>query len=128
METGGMKGRRKEMVRAEVHAVLKETLGVQEIHSEYGMTEMLSQAYSKGHGIFQTVPWLKVMVRDEEDPLSVNDAGRGILNIIDLANIYSCAFLATDDAGVVHSNGTFEVSGRVDHSDLRGCSLMVAEG
>lgn len=125
METGGMKGRKRELTRQEVHAILKEQLGVASVHSEYGMTELLSQAYSRAAGLFQCPPWLKILVRDEEDPLKVSSAGRGILNIIDLANIESCAFIATDDAGIVHENGTFEVWGRVDNSDIRGCSLLV---
>jgi hypothetical protein len=125
METGGMKGRRKEMIRAEVHAILKERFSVTNIHSEYGMTELLSQAYSKGNGIFETPPWMKVLVRDDEDPLWVKTEGAGVLNVIDLANIYSCSFIATEDAGRVYTNGSFEVLGRTDNSDLRGCSLMV---
>lgn len=124
METGGMKGRRKEMIRREVHVLLKEAFGVSTVHSEYGMTELLSQAYSKGEGLFQTPPWMKVLARDEEDPLLVKEQGNGILNVIDLANIYSCSFIATDDAGRLHEDGGFEVLGRVDGSDLRGCSLL----
>jgi hypothetical protein len=125
METGGMKGRRKEMIRAEVHAILKERFSVSSIHSEYGMAELLSQAYSKGNGVFETPPWMKVLVRDDEDPLWVKTEGAGVLNVIDLANIYSCSFIATEDAGRVYANGSFEVLGRTDNSDLRGCSLMV---
>jgi hypothetical protein len=125
METGGMKGRKKELTRNEVHAVLKQQFGVAAIHSEYGMTELLSQAYSKAAGIFYCPPWMRVLVRDEEDPLKVSASGKGILNIIDLANIESCAFIATDDAGIVHEAGAFEVWGRVDNSDIRGCSLLV---
>lgn len=125
METGGMKGRRKELTRQETHAVLKNRLGVNVIHSEYGMTELLSQAYSKGEGKFECVPWMKVLVRNEDDPFDVREHGSGIINIIDLANIYSCSFIATDDAGNVFDDDTFEVSGRVDNSDLRGCSLLV---
>lgn len=125
METGGMKGRRKEMTREEVHSILCNRLGVKNIHSEYGMTELLSQAYSKEEGRFYCPPWMKVMVRDEEDPLLVKEYGRGVLNIIDLANIYSCSFIATDDVGTVHEDGSFEVHGRMDNSDMRGCSLMV---
>ncbi len=125
METGGMKGRRKELTRAEVHALIISGLGVQKVHSEYGMTELLSQAYSKGDGIFICPPWMKVMVRDEEDPLSVKPFGKGVLNVIDLANIYSCSFIATDDVGVVYEDGSFEVWGRLDNSDIRGCSLLV---
>lgn len=125
METGGMKGRRKEMIRAEVHDLLKKGFGISAVHSEYGMTELLSQAYSKGEGIFSAPPWMKILVRDEEDPLLVKETGAGIINIIDLANIDSCCFIATDDAGKVHRDGSFEVLGRMDGSDLRGCSLMV---
>ncbi|MBS1655198.1 MAG: acyl transferase [Bacteroidetes bacterium] len=125
METGGMKGRRKEMIREEVHSVLKERFSITSIHSEYGMTELLSQAYSKGNGIFETPPWMKVLVRDDEDPLLVKTEGAGVINVIDLANIYSCSFIATEDAGRVYTNGSFEVLGRIDNSDLRGCSLMV---
>jgi len=125
METGGMKGRKKELTRQEIHDFLKKKLGVKEIHSEYGMTELLSQAYSLGEGRFQCPPWMKVMVRDEEDPLLVKVSGKGVLNIIDLANIYSCAFIATEDVGIVHEDGSFEVWGRLDNSDIRGCSLLV---
>ena len=125
METGGMKGRREEMIRPEVHAKLKQAFLIDTIHSEYGMTELLSQSYSKGEGIFNSPLWMKVMVRDEEDPLLVKEQGTGVLNIIDLANIYSCSFIATDDAGKINADGSFEVLGRVDGSDLRGCSLMV---
>ncbi|MBO9593297.1 MAG: acyl transferase [Niabella sp.] len=125
METGGMKGRRRELIRAEVHDRLKQHLGTEAIHSEYGMTELLSQAYSKGSGIFDTPPWMRMVLREEEDPLSViTRPGRGVLNVIDLANIYSCSFIATDDLGIVHANGTFEVLGRRDNSDIRGCSLL----
>jgi len=130
METGGMKGRREEMTRQQVHHILQEKLGVHLVHSEYGMTELLSQAYSKGDGIFHCPSWMKILVREEDDPLAVhgNNAERsitGVINVIDLANIYSCAFIATDDAGRLHSNGSFEVLGRIDNSDIRGCSLMV---
>ena len=125
METGGMKGRRKEITRAEVHEVLTKQFKVPTIHSEYGMTELLSQAYSKGDGRYHCPPWMKVLVRDEEDPLQVKTSGRGVLNIIDLANAYSCGFIATDDMGIVYDDGSFEVFGRLDNSDIRGCSLMV---
>lgn len=125
METGGMKGRRKELTRAEVHGLLGKGFGVEKIHSEYGMTELLSQAYSAGDGRFVCPPWMKVLVRDEEDPLSVKPTGRGLLQVIDLANQYSCSFIATEDVGVVHEDGSFEVWGRLDHSDVRGCSLLV---
>lgn len=124
LETGGMKGRRKEMIREELHAVLQNAFKVPSIHSEYGMTELLSQAYSKGDGIFSTPPWMKILVRDEEDPLLVKQTGSGIINVIDLANIYSCSFIATDDAGKIYDDNSFEVLGRVDGSDLRGCSLL----
>lgn len=125
METGGMKGRRKEMTRTEVHQILGSRLGVKTIHSEYGMTELLSQAYSHGNGVFRCPPWMKVFVRDEEDPLSLASTGRGVIQIIDLANVYSCSFIATEDMGQVYPDGSFEIWGRLDHSDIRGCSLMV---
>ncbi|WP_339610526.1 acyl transferase [uncultured Planktosalinus sp.] len=125
METGGMKGRRKELIRSELHAILKQGFGVSKIHSEYGMTELLSQAYSKGDGIFNCPPWMKVLTRDTEDPLTVNNHHTGGINIIDLANINSCSFIATQDLGKVHTNGSFEVLGRFDSSDIRGCNLMV---
>lgn len=126
METGGMKGRRRELTRPELHAYLGQRLGVNAIHAEYGMTELLSQAYSAGGGIFTCPSWMQVLVRMEDDPLDVRTEGEGILNIIDLANRWSCAFLATDDVGRVYPDGRFEVSGRVDNSDMRGCSLLVA--
>jgi phenylacetate-coenzyme A ligase PaaK-like adenylate-forming protein len=126
METGGMKGRRHEMIREEVHEILKTRFGLDAIHSEYGMTELLSQAYSKGNGLFICPPWMKVRIRNEEDPLSVEDKGNGIVNVIDLANVYSCSFIATDDAGILHDDGSFSILGRVDGSDIRGCSLMTA--
>lgn len=159
IETGGMKGRREEMIRAEVHDRLKKSFGVSTIHSEYGMTELLSQAYSKGSGIFHCPPWMKVLIRDDEDPLSVwssefgvrsregagslesgvGSPGNGLrspdsklttpyagaLNVIDLANVNSCSFVATDDVGKLYADGSFEVLGRMDQSDIRGCSLMV---
>lgn len=124
METGGMKGRKKELTRTEIHGFLKEQFGLAHIHSEYGMTELLSQAYATSNGRYQCPPWMKVMVRNEEDPLEVSTTGRGVLNIIDLANVYSCAFIATDDLGVVYEDGSFEVLGRLDNSDIRGCSLL----
>ncbi|UPS92267.1 acyl transferase [Bizionia sp. M204] len=125
METGGMKGRRKELIRNELHDILKEGFGVLEIHSEYGMTELLSQAYSKGHGIFNCPPWMRVLTRDTEDALTIQKSGKtGGLNIIDLANINSCAFLATQDLGKIHTDGSFEIIGRFDNSDIRGCNLM----
>lgn len=124
IETGGMKGRREELTREEVHARLKKSFGVQTIHSEYGMTELLSQAYSTGNGIFHCPPWMKVLVRDEDDPFHVATKGRGAINIIDLANIYSCSFIATDDVGEVYEDGSFTILGRLDNSDIRGCSLL----
>ena len=129
METGGMKGRRAEITRQEVHQILIDNLGIKKIHSEYGMTELLSQAYSKGDGIFDCPPWMKVLVREEDDPLSVllPDATKtisGAVNVIDLANIYSCSFIATDDAAKLFSDESFEILGRLDNSDIRGCSLM----
>jgi phenylacetate-coenzyme A ligase PaaK-like adenylate-forming protein len=125
METGGMKGKRKEIVRQELQHLLIKGFGVRSIHSEYGMTELLSQAYSQANGIFESPAWMRVLVRDEDDPFDVREDGGGILNIIDLANIYSCSFIATDDAGKVNPDGKFEVLGRVDNSDLRGCNLLV---
>lgn len=126
METGGMKGRRKELIRSELHNKLKAGFGVDNIHSEYGMTELLSQAYSKGDGIFETPPWMKVLTRDPEDALSIQKQGKtGGINIIDLANLNSCSFIATQDLGKVYANGGFEVLGRFDESDIRGCNLMV---
>ncbi|NDV41746.1 acyl transferase [Flagellimonas sediminis] len=126
METGGMKGRRKELIREELHGILKEAFGVPSIHSEYGMTELLSQGYSKGNGIFETPPWMMVITRDTEDPLSLQAKGKtGGINIIDLANLYSCSFIATQDLGKTYLDGSFEVLGRFDSSDIRGCNLMV---
>ncbi|MCO4293888.1 acyl transferase [Solitalea sp. MAHUQ-68] len=126
METGGMKGKRKEMVRAELHEILQKGFGVNEIHSEYGMTELLSQAYSKGEGVFACPPWMKVLTRDTNDPLSLNaDNHSGGINIIDLANINSCSFIATQDLGKVYTDQTFEILGRFDNSDIRGCNLLV---
>lgn len=125
METGGMKGRREEITRLELHERLKKAFGLERVHSEYGMTELLSQAYSKGEGIFRTPPWMRVLVRDDEDPLLIIQKGAGIINVIDLANVHSCSFIATDDAGKIHEDGSFEVLGRVDNSDIRGCSLLV---
>jgi phenylacetate-coenzyme A ligase PaaK-like adenylate-forming protein len=126
METGGMKGRRKELVREELHTILQNGFGVTEIHSEYGMTELLSQGYSKGNGVFETPPWMKILTRDTEDALSINASGKnGGINVIDLANYNSCSFIATQDLGKVHENATFEIIGRFDSSDIRGCNLMV---
>jgi len=143
METGGMKGRREEIVRDEVQQLLKRKFQLEVIHSEYGMTELLSQAYSNGNGIFYCPPWMKVLIRDEEDPFEVQSSEfsvlsrdsqlltpdsrlstKGIINVIDLANVYTCSFIATDDAGELYGDGSFEVIGRIDNSDIRGCSLM----
>jgi phenylacetate-coenzyme A ligase PaaK-like adenylate-forming protein len=126
METGGMKGRRKEMIRSEVHQKLKEGFGVASIHSEYGMTELLSQAYSKGEGVFTCPPWMHVLVRDPADPFDMLKPNQiGGLNIIDLANQNSCSFIATQDLGRINNQGEFEVLGRFDDAELRGCNLMV---
>jgi len=126
METGGMKGKRKEILRTELHQILCEGFGVPVIHSEYGMTELLSQAYSKGGGIFHCPPWMKVITRDTNDPLSLlAHEQTGGINIIDLANINSCSFLATQDLGRTFHDGSFEILGRYDNSDIRGCNLLV---
>ncbi len=134
METGGMKGRRKEMIREELHTILKKGFGVSQIHSEYGMTELLSQGYSKGNGIFAPIPSMRVLLREVTDPFSIFDlydkiqspkSKNGVINIIDLANIDTCSFIATDDLGKLYPDGTFEVLGRLDMADIRGCSLMV---
>ena len=127
METGGMKGRRKEMIREELHEQLCKGFGVDAIHSEYGMTELLSQAYSKGEGIFYCPPWMKIITRDTNDPLTLlSDEKAGGINIIDLANINSCSFIATQDLGKVYADSSFEVLGRFDNSDIRGCNLLIA--
>lgn len=126
METGGMKGRRKEMIREELHATLMEGFGVDRIHSEYGMTELLSQAYSKGQGIFKSPPWMHFLIRDPEDPLTYVTPGKtGGINVIDLANLNSCSFIATQDLGKDLGNAEFEILGRFDNSDIRGCNLLV---
>lgn len=126
METGGMKGKRKEMIREELHEILSSRFGVKEIHSEYGMTELLSQAYSKGKGIFETPPWMKILIRDTVDALSyIPNFKSGGINIIDLANYNSCSFIATQDLGKKHSETTFEILGRFDHADIRGCNLLI---
>ena len=126
METGGMKGKRKEMIREELHQQLCAGFGVSSIHSEYGMTELLSQAYSLGEGIFECPSWMQILIRDTEDTLSYITNGKtGGINVIDLANRNSCSFIATQDLGKKYANGTFEVSGRFDNSDIRGCNLMV---
>ena len=125
METGGMKGRRREMVREELHKELSAGFGVDQIHSEYGMTELLSQAYSHGSGIFDCPPWMKVLIRDPEDPFQLLDRKRtGGVNVIDLANFNSCSFIATQDLGRAREGSSFEIVGRFDHSDIRGCNLM----
>ena len=127
METGGMKGRRKEMVKEELHQALIEGFGVSQIHSEYGMTELLSQAYSKGNGVFKTPPWMKVLIRDATDPLSlISGTQTGGINVIDLSNWYSCSFLATQDLGRIVGPNQFEIVGRFDHTDIRGCNLLLA--
>jgi hypothetical protein len=125
IETGGMKGRKQELTKFDLHSLLKKNLGVNTIHSEYGMTELLSQAYSLGEGIFKCPPWMKVLVGEAEDPTALKTKGRGVLHIIDLANIYSCSFIATEDMGEIYEDGSFQVLGRADNSDRRGCSLLV---
>lgn len=125
METGGMKGKREEMVKDELHAILRKNFSTNVIHSEYGMTELLSQAYSAGNGLFRTPRWMKVLLRDPDDPLDWIKEGTGGINIIDLANRYSCSFIATQDLGRLHPDGSFEVLGRFDDSDIRGCNLMI---
>jgi hypothetical protein len=128
METGGMKGRRKEMIRSELYDLLRDAFGVPHIHSEYGMTELLSQAYSID-GLFKCPDWMKILLRDETDPFDVTtdpqERSSGVINVIDLANIYSCSFIATEDLGKLHEDHSFEVLGRLDNSDIRGCSLLV---
>jgi phenylacetate-coenzyme A ligase PaaK-like adenylate-forming protein len=126
VETGGMKGRRSEMVREELHRKLTEGFGVDKIHSEYGMTELFSQAWSAGDGVFETPPWMKIRIREVNDPLSMAATGKtGGINVIDLANQHSCCFIATSDLGKMLSGGSFEVLGRFDHADVRGCNLLV---
>jgi len=128
METGGMKGRRKEITREELHSFLTKRLGVGKIHSEYGMTELLSQAYSKGDSLFFTPSWMKILIRDTYDPFSYEKQGRsGGVNVIDLANLNSCSFIETQDLGRIHADGSFEILGRFDHSNIRGCNLLVNE-
>ncbi len=128
METGGMKGRREEIIRDELHSILKKSFNVNAIHSEYGMTELLSQAWSKGGGIYFCPPWMKILIRDPQDPLTVtSEPGiTGGINVIDLANVHSCSFIATGDMGRLHDNGSFEVLGRIDNSDIRGCNLLIS--
>ncbi len=126
METGGMKGKRKELVREELHKILSKGFGVKKIHSEYGMTELLSQAYSKGNGVFECPPWMKILIRDTEDPFNILKKGQtGGINIIDLANYNSCSFIATQDLGKISSTEKIEIIGRFDNTDIRGCNLMV---
>lgn len=126
METGGMKGKRKEMIREELHEILCSGFGVQSIHSEYGMTELLSQAYSLGNGIFECPNWMQILIRDTEDAQTYIENGKtGGINVIDLANINSCSFIATQDLGKKYDNNSFEILGRFDNSDIRGCNLMV---
>jgi len=126
METGGMKGRGKELTRTDLHDIFTKQFSLQDIHSEYGMTELLSQAYSTGNGIFTCPSWMKILIRDMYDPFSYlpND-NKGGINIIDLANIHSCSFIETQDMGVITKDGFFEVSGRIDNSDIRGCNLLI---
>lgn len=129
METGGMKGKRKEMIREELHSILCNSFGVPSIHSEYGMTELLSQAYSTGNGKFSCPPWMRILIRDTNDPFTFLSPQRtGGINVIDLANIYSCSFIATQDLGKSFADGAFEVLGRFDASDIRGCNLLVSMG
>jgi len=126
IETGGMKGRKQELLREEVHGVLKKSFSTPVIHSEYGMTELLSQAYAQANGLFQAASWMRVLLRAEDDPFSITqNPGTGGINVIDLANLYSCAFIATEDVGRLHIDGHFEVLGRFDHAEVRGCSLLV---
>lgn len=125
IETGGMKGRKQELLREQVHGLLKKSFSLPHIHSEYGMTELLSQAYATAGGLFQSPPWMRVLIREEDDPFSIAAHERtGGINVIDLANLYSCAFIATGDMGRLHANGSFEVLGRLDHAEVRGCSLL----
>ncbi|MBC7555254.1 MAG: acyl transferase, partial [Taibaiella sp.] len=124
METGGMKGKREEWTRNRLHSLFTEKWQLKTVHSEYGMTEMLSQAYSSGNGIYKCTNTMRVYSREINDPLSTSSSGQGCINVIDLANIHSCSFIATEDTGTIYSNGDFEISGRLDHSALRGCSLM----
>ena len=127
METGGMKGRRKEIIREELHSILCKAFNSVTIHSEFGMTELLSQAYSSGNGLFSSPPWMKVLMRDSHDPLShsTDEETSGGISVIDLANVWSCAFIATSDLGRMHRGGKFEVLGRFDNADIRGCNLLI---
>lgn len=124
IETGGMKGRSKELIRHELHDILKKGFGVPQIYSEYGMTELLSQSYSISENKFQSPPWMRILVREIYDPLSVNELGKGLINIIDLSNIETCSFIATDDVGVAYESNHFEIQGRIDSAEIRGCSLL----
>lgn len=129
IETGGMKGRKEEITRGELHSILKEAFQLDKVYSEYGMTELLSQAYALGGETFSCPPWMRILLRDTQDPLSTARENKtGGINIIDLANLYSCSFIATDDLGKLHQNGSFELLGRFDNSDIRGCNLLVAKG
>lgn len=125
METGGMKGRRAEMPKDRMHGVLKEAFVVDTVHSEYGMAELMSQAYSGGGGIFRAPPWMRVSVRDPNDPFDTFREGRGAIDIIDLANLSSCAFIQTQDLGIVRADGSFSITGRAERSEIRGCNLLV---
>jgi len=125
METGGMKGRRKEIIRQELHSKIRDRFNVKVIFSEYGMTELMSQAYSSGNGEFNVPPWMRILVRELNDPFKQAEAGKvGGINVIDLANLYSCVFIETQDLGRLSQKGYFEVLGRIDNSDLRGCNLL----
>lgn len=127
METGGMKGMRKEITRMELYDILTNSLNVNTIHSEYGMTELLSQAYAVKEGVFRCPPWMRIIIRDANDPFNTAEIGKtGVINVIDMANIYSCSFIATQDAGKLHHDNSFEVLGRVDNSDVRGCNLLLS--
>ncbi|HRW21449.1 MAG TPA: acyltransferase [Bacteroidales bacterium] len=125
VETGGMKGIGKELIRESLHEKIKHAFGVCNVYSEYGMTELLSQAYSKGNGLYKCPPWMKVFVREPNDPFSISSTGSGALNIIDLANINSCCFIETEDLATIHPDGSFEIKGRFDYSELRGCNMMI---
>ena len=126
IETGGMKGKRKELLKQQVHEILKDSFSISKVHSEYGMTEILSQCYSKGDNIFYCPNWMKILIRDTNDPLTIMPKNsRGGINIIDLANIYSCPFIATQDLGVVHNDNSFSLLGRFSNAEIRGCNLLV---
>jgi hypothetical protein len=124
VETGGMKGKREELNKEQLHDILQQSFQSDTIYTEYGMTELFSQAYSLSKGVFKSAPWMKIMTRDYNDPLQISTSDRGAINIIDLANINSCSFIATEDVGEVYENGTFKIHGRMDNSELRGCSMM----